>query len=158
MIQKRNLILGIGFFVISIILFIFSFGLKSMVNIAIGPEFFPRLIAFITAIVSLVLINNSYKTIRLSKCIDADSKEKALDINPEVLKIVILMFLYALLLKIFGYIIMTTIYLIVHFIMVSSKESRKIPLFIIISLIVSISTFYGFREIFGVILPAGSIF
>lgn len=153
---KMDFILGCVFLIISIIIFALSFGLRSMVNIGIGPAFYPRLISVLTAITSLVLMYQSYQNNKKDKTSDESKHEEVNHIfNAEVIKILIVMIIYATLLKHVGYLVMTTVYLFLHFMIVSKKETRKIHWFVIISIVISVGTYYGFRNIFGVLLPSG---
>ena len=157
---KMDFMLGLTFLIISIVMFALSFGLRSMVNIGIGPGFYPRLIAVLTAITSLALMYQSYNKSKLVGVSDENESESETEevspiFNAEVVKILFVMIVYAALIRSVGYLIMTTVYLFLHFMIVSKKESRRIPLFVIVSIIISVGTYYGFRNIFGVLLPSG---
>ena len=76
-------------------------------------------------------------------------------LKPETLKVFALMIAYAIAVEPVGYLITTTSYLVLHFIVVSTSEQRKIPIFMLISIVFSVVTYFLFRNFFGVLLPKG---
>lgn len=151
-----DFILGLIFLIIAVVIFALSFSLTAMANVGIGPAFYPRLIAILTAMTALSLMYQSYNKIKNEESSDKGKSERSEPIlNAEVIKILVAMIVYATLLRRIGYLIMTSVYLFTHFMIVTDKESRRIPIFILVSIVISVVTYYGFRNIFSVLLPSG---
>jgi putative tricarboxylic transport membrane protein len=139
----------------AICLYIASLGVKMISGVSrIGSGFVPQLVAIILAIVSITIIAGGIRKLKIFD--QAVSKTDAAKVNLTALVATLFsIFIYIILLEKVGFLIMTTLYLFVQINILSSKEGRKIPLFGIIAVTVSVAVYYLFVNVFQLMLPAG---
>lgn len=149
---NQDFFTGLGFLALAAGMYAMSFSIKQITAMDIGPSFMPKLVTGCIAICSLALIYQSQQGEAAAK--NGEKKESG-SANWGFIKIVSLICLYFILLEPVGYLIMTTVYLFGHFMLLSTAANRKIPLFVLVSIAVSTGTYYLFREVFFLLLPAG---
>lgn len=154
MIKKKHedFIIGIIFMILSIGYFILSKFLPASKLMKIGPSFMPSVIACCIFILSILQIINGYKVLKINK------EEKKEEFTPEykrVLATIIAFAFYVLLLEPIGFLITTFIYLVIQMYILSTHEQRRPIIFILISLITTVVVYYGFKNGFSIMIPAG---
>jgi putative tricarboxylic transport membrane protein len=63
--------------------------------------------------------------------------------------------LYIALLPIIGFLITTVVYLFAQMYLLADKKERKIPLFLVTSVVTSVFVYFVFKSVFFLMLPAG---
>lgn len=154
--HDRDFWCGVVTLIFSVLLFIASFSVKQFVTEVLGPEFMPRLVAVVLFILSILLILTN---ISARKEGGPEYKEQPIKTNLPLIMTIILLVLYALAIKPFGYPISTSIYLTLQMLLLTQWKfiKKQILLFVLIS-VVSAGTIYTlFYKIFYVFLPTGTI-
>ncbi|MFC0274373.1 tripartite tricarboxylate transporter TctB family protein [Metabacillus herbersteinensis] len=151
---------------VSIVMYVATYSIQKLTVSKIGADFMPRIIAIAIFVLSLVLLVNSVKQMKQSKDMnqrrleveeDEDEQEDAnRKISPlAVVLTIVLMIVYISLLKTVGFLIMTAVYLFLQMYFLADKKEQKIPLFVGVSIITSISVYFCFKSVFHLMLPAG---
>ncbi|NEU31306.1 tripartite tricarboxylate transporter TctB family protein [bacterium LRH843] len=154
---------GMIFLILSIVMFSATLNMKRLTDSVVGSEFAPRLVAGGIFILSVILVINGIKRARGGQITEEKSNDEFDDageilgeVNYKKVVIAILYFtIYVALMKPIGFLLMTAIYLFATMLLLSSPTQRKIPLFLIISVVTSVAVYYIFKDLFYLILPAG---
>lgn len=152
--KQIEVISGFVTLIISIFYFIASFYLETLVLTVVGPEFFPRIIAVIMFICSVILIITGLKDLKKEKLIQKDGCDKE-KFNKKVIFTFLILTLYVLLLDIISYPLATIGYLIIQMAILAPEGKRNYRLFTIIALITGIGVYMLFRYSFNIMLPLG---
>lgn len=176
--KHRDIFTGLFFLAFSVVMYISTFSIVGLTDAQIGADFMPKLTSIAIAITSIGLIVNGFRkgtetavTAELSekegntegpknKENDSlkigeikDSKQKLGYIS--LILTVILMIGYLILLPILGFLIASILYLFLQMMIFSDWKSKKIPLYLMISIVTSAFIYYVFRNLFYVMLPSG---
>lgn len=152
---RQDFFSGLFFLAFGIYMYVYSFNIPNPIKIGVGAGFLPRLIGAVFVILSIILIVST--KIKMQKMLDSeDEQDTKNEINKKsvVLSIGALL-IYVLLLKLVGFIIMSTLYLFFAFNLLSPKEERNLLLFAIISVVIPVSVYLLFVKGFDLILPSG---
>ncbi|WP_100399565.1 tripartite tricarboxylate transporter TctB family protein [Bacillus sp. FJAT-44742] len=178
LIKTKDFIAAVVLLAFSIVMYSATFNLGRLTVSQIGAEFAPRLVAIGIFILSIILLIQTIKDwrIALKKDEQAVSEEGKLaeeeaqeDIAEDITESPVsnaeryknlgmtvgLIALYFWLMPIIGFLISTAVYLFVQFGLLAQRKYWNIPLFIILSIVVSTSIYYTFRLGFEVMLPRG---
>jgi putative tricarboxylic transport membrane protein len=158
---------GLFLLVVSVLMFVATFSFEALTTTRVGPDFMPKIIAGLIAVFSILIVVSGFNKLKAIKNVDA-STDVVIDKNAEnfdmeeekasytpVLMTLGIMVGYILLMPYIGFLIMTALYLFVQMMILSHKTNRKNGLFIIISVISSVTIYYVFKSIFYVMLPTG---
>lgn len=157
---------GIFLMVFAVIIYAATYSFQRLTVSQIGSEFVPRLVAIGIFLLSLLLLINGINHARQNKA-DHAAKEhtsephtakKSIVFNHgsfPVVATIVLLILYIALIREIGFLIMTTVYLVLQFYILAGKSQRHLPLFLTLSIAVSVSVYYVFRYGFNLMLPAG---
>ena len=157
----KNLYSGIFFIFFSAFLFIESFNIKMSTADALGPQFFPRLVAFLMLVLALVLIFLSVKNWNQAKAEEAamPAEKRKITFNFPLVASIVLLFGYFLVLEHLGFMISTAIYLFCQMFLLLPQGSFKKPRYLVIVTLVSVGLsvfiYYLFLLAFSIFLPAG---
>ncbi|HZH62718.1 MAG TPA: tripartite tricarboxylate transporter TctB family protein [Metabacillus sp.] len=161
---NKDLFASAFLIVFSIVMYIASNSIIKLTVSKVGADFVPKLVAIGMLILSVFyLIQSIKKQIRLKNEVDTNaSLEKENDteekkkISPlSVLATVGLLVLYIALLPYIGFLITTTVYLFFQMYLLAARTERKIPLFVVISIVTSVFIYFIFKYVFYLMLPAG---
>ncbi len=173
--KKIDIFSGVIILIISITLFISTFGFQQMTESRVGSAFFPQIASIGMAVMSVLLIISPFIQKKIKEK-NADQKNDAeedenmmeqrgpneLEIEEDgkkyyglvVLTIILLTGCVALLQPL-GFILSTTIFLFLQMCIMSKKHNRKYITFIIVSAVTSGLIYWIFRGFFDLMLPAG---
>ncbi|MBP1933677.1 tripartite tricarboxylate transporter TctB family protein [Ammoniphilus resinae] len=144
----------------SIVLYISTFSIKMLTVSRIGSAFVPQLVAIGIFIFSGILLRNSLKELKHRKSLENDGAEEGGNEESQInyaglISSVVLMIVYLLLLNSIGFLIMTTVYIVLQISILADKSEMNILKFFIIAAVSSLAVYYIFRSIFHVMLPTG---
>lgn len=150
--------------VFAVIMYVATYSIQRLTISQIGSEFVPRLVAVGIFLCSAALLIKGIRSLKQQSTggqtkqeeVDAQTKEENSSFRafPVVATLVLLVFYIALIREI-GFLIMTVIYLFLQFYVLAHKSKRSFPLFLILSVVVSVTVYYVFRYGFHLMLPAG---
>lgn len=161
---KTDFITGGVVAVVAVIMFAMTFSFKEFAGatVGVGVEFMPRVIAvlmFITA--GAIFINAIRNRGKQLKVVDG---ETGLEVEEEdtnsknykkLAKSLGIMIVYALLTQFIGFLLASILYLITQMFILSDSNKKKLILFGIVSIAISVIVYFIFRNVFYVMLPQG---
>lgn len=151
--KKANIISAILGMCVSALAFGYTFTFKKFKNVPVGPEFFPRALAFLLFVCCLVLLLTNLKTTQRNK----DAAPTLSPLNKDMRKAIIsliLIVVYALLWNVTGFLITTPFAL---FAMIFILGKRNYKMMVIVSLGATALIFSAFKFLLGIELPLGFI-
>ena len=165
--KKKNIIPNVVIFILSLFFFIASFTIKlTNIDKVVGSRLFPQIVTLLLMALSLFLIIADMMENKRNEA----SKTKVEEDNKEIEEVTdkpnyintILVFgsfgLYLILLEQVGFIISTILYLSSQMYILAPKEdktSKKILIYTVISIIVTMIIYWIFAEGFQLVLPRG---
>jgi putative tricarboxylic transport membrane protein len=160
---NKDIYASVFFIVFSIVMFIASNSIIKLTVSRLGADFAPKLVAVGIFTLSIFYLITSIKKQKqdnnhaISKKSEEEgsTKEKK-KISPlSVLLTVGLLVLYVVFMPMIGFLITTVVYLFFQMYLLAAKSERRIPLFVGISIVTSVSVYYLFKSVFYLMLPAG---
>jgi putative tricarboxylic transport membrane protein len=155
-------------------MFVSSFGIKQLTHSRIGSQFLPQVVSIGIFLLSLILLYQGIKQMKAIKKVEAldtkniDEKQVVTAENvvikeqhedpKQYLGVVItlgLIIIYVALLPYLGFILASIAYLFTQMCLLAHKSKRKYWLFLVISIMVSVSVYYLFKNVLYLMLPAG---
>lgn len=165
MVEKYNDIFsGFFLFLISVGMFAATFSFKALTVSKVGPDFMPKIIAGLIALVSIAIIVSAFKNLKKKKALEIQMGEEetsaTIDASEEKVYLPVILSLalmvgYLILMPYVGFLIMTAVYLFFQMYVLSDKSNKRLVLFLVVSIVSSAVTYYIFRSIFYVMLPSG---
>lgn len=155
MIKKYgDIISGIAILIFSIIVYIITFSFNAITVSKTGPDFMPKLVAVGLAVLSIIVVVKGVKKAKAQVQV-TDIKGNGVSDTYGILASFILISVYIALLQNIGFLIMTAVYLFGQMIVLTKKSQRKLGLFSILSVLISISIYALFVYVFKLVLPTG---
>lgn len=149
--KTRDIICSIIFLITGAFLFQQSLGIVPIMEKDLGSGFMPKVIAvslMITALLKLLLTF-------VKKITNSDKKEETDNLGG--LLTIGALLLYVLTFEVIGFILSTTIYLFLQITILSNEKNRKLVLFAIISVGVSVAIYTLFVYVINRPLPVGML-
>ncbi|MEH1740617.1 MAG: tripartite tricarboxylate transporter TctB family protein [Fusobacterium varium] len=147
----KDLGAGIFFLLFSIIIYTQSLKINVTVGDIMGPRFFPQLVSIIMGILSFILIVASFKS--------EEKSGKIFENKLSMIMTLIILLMYAILLEIVGFVILTIFYLFIQILLLLPKEYLRNKKYLVITGFVAIITpiflYLLFYNVFSIFLPAG---
>jgi putative tricarboxylic transport membrane protein len=144
-----------------IIIFCATFNMKSMVDISVGPEVIPRVVAVALCILGLVELIRGIReknTHQLQKTETKSSEKSGNSLIEKLLPLItfVLLFIFIFLLKPLGFILSSFFYLTFQITVLSKDFSwRNWLKSLLIGFVTSIVVYLIFRKGLGLLLPRG---
>ncbi|WP_202080881.1 tripartite tricarboxylate transporter TctB family protein [Caldalkalibacillus salinus] len=171
MTKYQDVVASISLLLFSIVLFSATFHIQQLTVSEIGADFVPRLVSIGIFILSLILLiqtlkkpeaNEGHKvndyhqeTTPVGEKADEDTTSDTQGSPWSVVPTLVLLLGYVYLLPYVGFLIMTTVYLFLQMLVMAEKTQRRLPLFLMTSIIASVSIYYCFKSVFHLRLPSG---
>ncbi|MDQ0338113.1 vacuolar-type H+-ATPase subunit I/STV1 [Caldalkalibacillus uzonensis] len=153
MIKKYGDIYASIFLIIfSVIMYLATFTFERLTVSRIGSEFVPQLTSIGIFILSISLL---IKGIKRMKSDNNHQSERPSFRYFTVIATIVLIAVYIALMREIGFLLMTVVYLFAQFYVLAGKSKRNLPLFLVLSIAVSVTVYYVFRYGFNLLLPAG---
>ncbi len=163
-----ELIIVILFFILGLLVIISANTLPDIYFETLGPSIFPKIISFtivfLTAffiIEKIFILKKNKKNFRISfNFSNILSKTNLLFLNKyKFVSITIInFFIYIILMKYFGFRISTFLFLLSTQWIIGPKKLKYLPIILIISIFISLGTFYFFQYFLNVHFPEGILF
>jgi len=155
MIEKYgDIILSCIFIIISIIYYFETLKIKVLEISKYGAQLNPKIVALLLITISIGIFIGNIKKIKIMN-FDTKQDKKESKINSiKVILTLLAIFVYIFLLEKIGFIIATILYLFIQF-NIFYKDSKKIILYLAISIITSFLIYYTFQKYFSLMLPRG---
>ncbi|EDL65580.1 tripartite tricarboxylate transporter TctB family protein [Bacillus sp. SG-1] len=174
---KKDFIVSVSLIVISIVLYATTYTFKRLTTSQIGPQFAPRLVTGLIFALSVVLLTKTiinWKKAKINQAatnvevvseevldeelIQKTESEQEVPLSSKskyVLYTLGLILIYIIAMSQIGFLISTSIYLFAQICLFSEKKYWNIPQFAILSIVVSVVTYFSFRYGFNLMLPGG---
>jgi len=155
MIEKYgDIILSCIFIIISIIYYFETLKIRILEISRYGAQLNPKITALLLILISIGIFIGNIKKIKIMNP-DIKQDKKELKINSiKVILTILAIFLYIFLLEKIGFIITTVLYLFIQ-LNIFHKDSKKMILYLSISIITSFLIYYIFLKYFSLMLPRG---
>ena len=151
-----ELIVGILFLILSLIIFFQAGNLPDSSYEPLGPAGFPRIIVLAMGILSIFLIVKKLKSMDLSQA-GLDFREIFKEYK--LIFITLVNFLiYILIMRYIGFRISTFIFVFTTQLLLGPRKEKKYLVIGSIALVISLGSYYFFQNYLGVIFPAGIFF
>ncbi|MGM0853438.1 MAG: tripartite tricarboxylate transporter TctB family protein [Bacillota bacterium] len=161
---NKDLFASVFLMIFSAVMYAASNSIKKLTVSKIGADFAPKLVAIGIFILSIFYLINSVKQLKGSSGVkpmemetgakkDQEGKKKVSPLS--VIATIGLLVLYIALLPIIGFLITTVVYLFAQMYLLADKKERKIPLFLVTSVVTSVFVYFVFKSVFFLMLPAG---
>lgn len=151
-----ELILGIIFFLLSLIIFFQAGSLPDSSYEPLGPAGFPRIIVLVMGILSLFLIVKKIRSIDFDK---TNLNFGTIYKKYKLIFVTLINFLfYILIMRFIGFRISTFLFVLITQILLGPRNEKKYLLISSIALVISLGSYYFFQNYLGVIFPTGIFF
>lgn len=155
--KKTEVIASIIGFSLCVVTYWGTLSLPEFATVAAGPAFFPRILAILLGVLSLILLVRALR--RKTVSAEEDLKRNDAPGQPVFGRMILAMgvsVLYFLALSTFGFLICTFGYF--AFLMLLMQTEKRILRTVIWSAAVTVVTYVGFGMVLRATLPVGSIF
>lgn len=143
--------------VLSVVLYTSTFSFKQISASKIGSDFLPQVVAIVLFILSFILfvsaLNKWNKERKKRAEVTGEQKEK-LDYTLVLISLGLIA-VYLFLIPTLGFLLSTIVYLFIQIYLISTPEKRSPIKFAIVSIVVSVSVYWVFKNVFFLMLPAG---
>jgi len=156
---------SILFLILSVFIYIFSLKIKVSTVSSVGPDILPKTVAIGIGLLAIIQLIKSVTKYRREQVLnESPEKEMTLEANTStespvsyktLLATIALVIGYIIFMEKLGFLITNFIYLVLQIYLLSDKNKKKVPLYILISAVVSFSIYYLFRNVFYLLLPSG---
>lgn len=159
MVQRyRDIIAGTVLMVLSVVLFISAFYIKSAVSMNVGPDMMPKLASAVLFILGLAI--TAQGAVDLKKGKTDEDQEDAGKLRAGRLgagKTMGLMVIYAAVIPTVGFLVSTSVYAFLQMMILSPADKKKPALFALVSVLSTVIIYFAFTKAFHLMLPAGII-
>ncbi|MCI8295489.1 MAG: tripartite tricarboxylate transporter TctB family protein [Lachnospiraceae bacterium] len=167
---KNDLYPAIGFFLFGIFIFVGSFQIPATTSDILGSRFFPRAVALLIGLLSLIQIAGAMQAAQVAKKAEKEEKKKEKEgkderkdgLNKPLLLTIAALFGYYVLVLYIGFTITSILYLLAQSAILMSKEDFKskktMTVMVLASMIAPIFINTIFWKVFSIALPAGRLF
>jgi putative tricarboxylic transport membrane protein len=161
---NKDIVASAFLILLSAVMFAASNNIMKLTVSKVGADFAPKLVAIGIFILSVFYLINSIKQLKSSNGEAAEELEQGADVDKtekkkispmSVLATIGLLILYVALLPTIGFLITTVVYLFLQMYLLADKKERKIPLFLVTSVVTSVFVYFIFKSVFYLMLPAG---
>lgn len=153
--MKKDRILSICMLLICVIFYLetFNFPEKTSIQVA-GPAAYPRVLLYAIAFFSIIILIKSF----ITKADGEDSTSFSWKEFLNKYKIIVLLFLffgvYVFILSIVGFIVATLLFMFgSQALLMGLKKSKPVIINICVTLIATLSVYFVFTELLGILLP-----
>ena len=151
-----ELIVGILFLILSIIIFFQAGSLPDSSYEPLGPAGFPRIIVLLMGILSFFLIVKKIRSIDFDKI---NLNFRTIYKKYKLIFVTLINFLfYILIMRFIGFRISTFLFVFITQLLLGPRDKKKYLLISIIALVISLGSYYFFQNYLGVIFPTGIFF
>ena len=151
--STKDIISGAVLFILSLIMFVYSFSIRQVFPMGVSSGFFPKIVAVFLAVVSVFIVIKGLRNRAREKEPETKTDEKKAA-HVVVMTLCLLAF-YVSFLQTLGFILTTFIFLVCQFAVLAAKEQRNWFAFVVLAAVVSFGTYYAFYNLFHLILPIG---
>ena len=157
----KDVISALMLMLVSAAMFHASGSLEARTRMEIGPDFMPKVVSVLTFALAAVLLMQGLRRARsLSEAQDAEAptarRGDFIERHADRLCLALIV-AYAFAFEPLGYLVSTTIFLFLEFIIMAPADSRRYLPFALAAVVVSVATYYVFVRLFYVFLPIGFV-
>ncbi|WP_461208602.1 tripartite tricarboxylate transporter TctB family protein [Desulfocurvus sp. DL9XJH121] len=158
--KPKDFCVAVVLLIVSGVLYAETIPLSQSISHALGPAFFPRILIFLIAFLSIVLIVQSFRKRPQGAEADAgaacpaapkDPQEKFAERRKTLFMqfvFVVLLLAYLVLLPVLSYVPCTLLFLFVSMLFLGARTKKRVAIYAVVSVVVT----YGLQFIFGTML------
>jgi putative tricarboxylic transport membrane protein len=158
----NDIISALVLIVVSIVVFFASDQLEAKTRMDIGPDFMPKLVAALTFLLSLLLLAQAVqRNMGLSPQCQMPDVDRGPVRQGDLIEryadwiSLLLILAYTIAFEPLGFVLSTTIFLFLQFVVMSRSGERRYIRFALVAGVVSAVSYYVFLKLFYVFLPTG---
>ncbi|MBW7571411.1 tripartite tricarboxylate transporter TctB family protein [Caproiciproducens faecalis] len=158
---RKNIFSGIFFLLFAAFIYIESNFINLSKADPIGPQFFPRVIAIVMAILAVVQIVKNWVVLKKEKVQQTDEKAETKKSSSKMAfwLTVAMLIVYPLVIQYVGFIILTSVYLFCQIFLLlpegSIRSKKNVIKAAIISVVFTVCVYFLFTKMFLIFLPSG---
>lgn len=159
----KDVISALVLMLVSVAMFHASGSLEAKTRMEIGPDFMPRLVSVLTFVLAAVLLMQGVRRARSQGDADELATERPPPRQGDFIErhasrlCLALIVAYAFAFEPLGYLLSTTLFLFLQFIVMAPAGSRHYLRFALVAVGVSLASYYVFVRLFYVFLPIGFV-
>ncbi|QJQ95341.1 MULTISPECIES: tripartite tricarboxylate transporter TctB family protein [Halomonadaceae] len=158
--QQRDVITGCLLLALSGALFWASKNIKDFASIGVGADFMPLLTALLFLIVGLLMVSaplwQQVVEPSIGLTVEVEGAERVIFGGiPAVMMSIVLMLGYLLFLDKIGFLLASAVYVFVQIQILVKGERRRHFLFVLVSVLAALISYYLFVHLFDISLPTG---
>ncbi len=154
-VKQREVASGVGFLALAGIVYVASFSIKKLVISRIGAAFVPQLAAYLLAGLSIVLIIQALLLKAVPEADKSHETSSRRETRFALWSTIVLLTIYGAVLAPVGFLIATTLYLFIQFIVLAGNKKKNFVLLGLLSVATSVAIYTLFVYGFDLMLPAG---
>ena len=155
MFQKYDKLICGGFFIIISVVMLSQISTIRFVDVAMGARFFPRLVGIMMLIVGGLLTITGLFGLKEARQRSVPKIDKRM--VKHIVFSLLMVAIFGVLMPLMGVIIAGIVFLAGSFFILTPKEKWKIPLFLIVSVVLTVVVYFLFTEGFRMVLPSGTL-
>ncbi|MFS0750423.1 tripartite tricarboxylate transporter TctB family protein [Oceanobacillus sp. 1P07AA] len=143
--------------VLSVVLYTSTFSFKQISASKIGSDFLPQVVAIALFVLSGILFVsalNKWNKERKNRAEVIGEQKVKLDYTLVLISLGLIA-VYLFLIPTLGFLLSTIVYLFIQIYLISTPEKRSPIKFAVVSIVVSVSVYWVFKDVFFLMLPAG---
>lgn len=161
--EKRNDICSsIVFFLFGVFIFVGSYWIPATTSDILGSRFFPRAVAVLIGILSLVQLFGAMGELKALKKAGVKEEKEAVKLNRPFLLTTIALFVYYVLVLGIGFTLTSILYLLFEGVVLMRKDEvkdkKKMIILLLVAVIVPVFINTVFWNVFSIKLPEGALF
>lgn len=147
--RVKNIICSVVFLLFGSAMYVEAIKIKPLMARDLGSGFMPKLIA-----IAIIVAAGATLVMALKHKQSVNTKSNDMDMKGGFLTIACIA-AYVVLYDTLGFLISTFLYLFVQILILSNEKNRKVPLFLVITVLTSIIVYILFVYVIGMPLPTG---
>ncbi len=153
---KRDLFAGVFALLFGLFIFIVSFTIGKVNLAGVGPDYLPRAVGIYIIGLSTIMLVTTVVNHFLKGSVHTGENASApsFDVRTLLLTVLLLIAYVALLVPV-GFILVSALFLFGQMFILAPDGQRKIPLFVILSLVIPAIVYVLFVNVFSLMLPSG---
>jgi putative tricarboxylic transport membrane protein len=156
LIKNKNFLMGSIVTLVGIGMLADAINFGRFISGGIGADFFPKIISSALILMGLLLGAEGYRVVREQAGKHQGASQEAIKNNYlEFAAVLGVLTVYVIVLRPLGFILSTVPFTFLLILILSSRENRRVPLFAIIAVIVTVAVYFLFVKVFYVMLPVG---
>lgn len=160
--KRNDICSSIVFFLFGVFIFVGSYWIPATTSDILGSRFFPRAVAVLIGILSLIQLFGAMGELKALKEAGVKAEKEAVKLNRPFLLTTIALFAYYVLVLGIGFTLTSILYLLFEGVVLMRKDEvkdkKKMIILVLVAIIVPVFLNTIFWNVFSIKLPEGALF